>query len=223
MSLISVENLTAFYENRQIFKGLSFKVNEGDYVCITGENGSGKTTLMRLILGFKLKHTGNITFKNFTNKEIGYLPQRTVTETDFPASVMEVILSGFCSKSFLGIAKKEYYVKARENMRYLEIEDLENRFFSELSGGQQQKVLLCRAMCAAKKLLLLDEPVAALDTDSKKELYRLIKKLNSDGMTVIMISHDLTIALEESSHILNIKDNGYTFSKAADYGKTGEE
>lgn len=223
MSLISVKNLTAFYENRQIFKGLSFTVNEGDYVCITGENGSGKTTLMRLILGFKLKHTGSITFKNFTNKEIGYLPQRTVTETDFPASVMEVILSGFCSKSFLGIAKKEYYVKARVNMRYLEIEDLENRFFSELSGGQQQKVLLCRAMCAAKKLLLLDEPVAALDTDSKKELYRLIKKLNSDGMTIIMISHDLVRALEESSHILNIKDNGYTFSKAADYGKTGEE
>ncbi len=223
MSLISVENLSAFYENRQIFKDLSFTVNEGDYLCIIGENGSGKTTLMRLILGFKLKHTGSITFKNFTNREIGYLPQRTVTETDFPASVMEVILSGFGGKSFLGFNKKEHYVKARGNMKYLEIENLENRFFSELSGGQQQKVLLCRAMCAAKKLLLLDEPVAALDTDSKKELYQLIKKLNSDGMTIIMISHDLKRALEESSHILNIKDKGYTFLKTADYIKTGEE
>ena len=93
MSLIRVNKLSAFYENRQIFKDINFSVNEGDYLCITGENGSGKTTLMRLILGFKVKHTGRIDFDGFTNKEIGYLPQRTVTESDFPASVKEVILS----------------------------------------------------------------------------------------------------------------------------------
>ena len=223
MSLIRVNNLSAFYENRQIFKDLNFSVNEGDYLCITGENGSGKTTLMRLLLGFKVKHTGNINLEGFKNCEIGYLPQRTVTESDFPASVKEVILSGFCGKSFLGLGvKRAQYNMALENMKYLEIEDLENRFFRELSGGQQQKVLLCRAMCAAKKLLLLDEPVAALDTDSKTELYRLIKKLNSDGMTIIMISHDISRALTESSHILNIHNKGYTFSKTSDYKETGE-
>lgn len=223
MSLISVNNLSAFYENRQIFKDLNFSVNEGDYLCITGENGSGKTTLMRLILGFKLKHTGSISFEGFTNKEIGYLPQRTVTETDFPASVVEVILSGFCGKNFLGFAKKEHYIKARQNMEYLEIKDLENRFFSELSGGQQQKVLLCRAMCAAKKLLLLDEPVAALDAESKKELYRLIEKLNNDGLTIIMISHDIKNIQGRASHILNIEESGYTFLKTSEASRTGEE
>ena len=223
MSLINVKNLSAFYENRQIFKDLSFSVNEGDYLCITGENGSGKTTLMRLILGFKVKHTGSIALEGFKNQEIGYLPQRTVTESDFPASVKEVILSGFCGKSFLGLNKREYYLKALENMKYLEIEELENRFFRELSGGQQQKVLLCRAMCAAKKLLLLDEPVAALDYDSKEELYRLIKKLNNGGMTVIMISHDIERALKEGSHILNIRDRDYTFSKSSEYNNTEGE
>ncbi len=223
MSLIKVNNLSAFYENRQIFKDLNFSVNEGDYIYITGENGSGKTTLMRLILGFKVKHTGSITFEGFTNKEIGYLPQRTVTETDFPASVKEVILSGFCGKSFLGFTKKEHYLKARENMKYLEIENLENRFFSELSGGQQQKVLLCRAMCAAKKLLLLDEPVAALDSESKEDLYRLIEKLNNDKMTIIMISHDIKNVQEKASHILNIQNNGYTFLKTSELGKAGED
>ena len=223
MSLIKVNNLSAFYENRQIFKDLNFSVNEGDYICITGENGSGKTTLMRLILGFKVRHTGSITFEGFTNKEIGYLPQRTVTETDFPASVKEVILSGFCGKSILGFVKKEHYLKARENMKYLEIEELENRFFNELSGGQQQKVLLCRAMCAAKKLLLLDEPVAALDAESKKDLYRLIEKLNKDGMTIIMISHDIKNVHEKASHILNIQNSGYTFLKASELGKAGED
>ena len=224
MSLISVNNLSAFYENIQIFKDLSFSVNEGDYLCITGENGSGKTTLMRLILGFRVKHTGSIVLEGFKNREIGYLPQRTITESDFPASVKEVILSGFCGKSFLGLgATREQYKKALENMRYLEIENLGNRFFRELSGGQQQKVLLCRAMCAAKKLLLLDEPVAALDADSKEELYSLIKRLNNDDMTIIMISHDITRAIEEGSHILNIKDNGYTFLAVGEYNKHAEE
>ena len=223
MALISVNDLSAFYENRQIFKDLNFSVNEGDYLCITGENGSGKTTLMRLILGFKVKHTGKIALEGFTNKEIGYLPQRTVTESDFPASVKEVILSGFCGKSFLGLNKREHYLIARENMKYLEIEDLENRYYSELSGGQQQKVLLCRAMCAAKKLLLLDEPVAALDIDSKNELYRLIKKLNNDGMTIIMISHDVAKAKKEGSHILNISNKGYTFCETCEFNQAGEE
>ena len=108
-------------------------------------------------------------------------------------------------------------------MKYLEIEDLENRYYRELSGGQQQKVLLCRAMCAAKKLLLLDEPVAALDTDSKNELYRLIRKLNNDGITIIMISHDVANAQKEGSHILNISNKGYSFCEICEFNKMGEE
>ena len=203
--IIEVKNLSAFYENKAVFENLSFEVQDGDCLCIIGENGSGKTTLMRCLLGLPVKHTGKINYNGISGKDIGYLPQRTVTGNDFPASVEEIIMSGFSGKSVLGLPYKRSFRKtALENMEILEITDLKDRSYSELSGGQQQKVLLCRAMCAKDKLILLDEPVTGLDSESQAELYRLIKKLNDSGVTVIMISHDIKECEQIAKHILNI-------------------
>ena len=218
MNLISVKNLSAFYENREIFSNLSFNIADGDYLCILGENGSGKTTLMRCMLGFDVKTSGEILFNGFSKKEIGYLPQRSETVSDFPASVTEVVMSGFAGKGFLGMLyKKEQKQKAYENMKRLEIFDLKDKAFNKLSGGQQQKVLLCRALCAAKKALLLDEPVTGLDANSAEEMYALIDKLNREGMTVIMISHDIETARSKGTHILHIANGGYFFGTEKDY------
>lgn len=218
MSLISVKKLAAFYENREIFNDLSFDVADADYLYIVGENGSGKTTLMRCILGFNVKYTGDIALDGFSKKEIGYLPQRISSENDFPASVNEVIMSGFAGKSFLGFGYKNAYKKrAIENMQLLGIGELKDKPYSELSGGQQQKVLLCRALCAAKKALLLDEPVTGLDALSREEMYTLIDRLNKSGMTVIMISHDLDAALKNAKHILHISEGGYFYGTPDEY------
>lgn len=222
MSLIEVKNLSAYYENKEIFSSLEFKVEEGDYLCIIGENGSGKTTLMRLLLGFKVKKSGSINFSGLTRSDIGYLPQKTETGRDFPASVNEVIMSGFSSKSFLGISySKEQKLKAQKNMEMLEICDLKNRSFKELSGGQQQKVLLCRGLCATGKAILLDEPVSGLDTASQEEFYALIQKLNRSGIAVIMISHDIDKALTSGKHILHISENGYFYGTPVQYIESG--
>lgn len=222
MSLIEVRNLSAYYENKEIFSNLNFSVKEGDYLCIIGENGSGKTTLMRLLLGFKVKKSGSIVFCGLTRKEIGYLPQKTETQRDFPASVNEIIMSGFASKSFFGISySKEQKIKAQKNMELLEIEELKNRSFKELSGGQQQKVLLCRSLCAAGKAILLDEPVTGLDSVSQEEFYALIRRLNESGIAVIMISHDINKALVEGKNILHISENGYFYGRTADYLESG--
>ncbi|MBP3706715.1 MAG: ABC transporter ATP-binding protein [Clostridia bacterium] len=222
MSLIEVKNLSAYYENKEIFSNLNFSVYEGDYLCIIGENGSGKTTLMRLLLGFKVKKSGSIILRGVTRKEIGYLPQKTETQRDFPASVNEIIMSGFSSKSFFGIryskAQKE---KALKNMELLEIGELKNRSFKELSGGQQQKVLLCRSLCATSKAILMDEPVTGLDSASREEFYALIRKLNLSGIAVIMISHDINKALVEGKNILHISENGYFYGKTIDYLESG--
>ncbi|MCQ2440547.1 MAG: metal ABC transporter ATP-binding protein [Clostridia bacterium] len=212
MAQITVSKLSAFYENKEIFKNLSFTVNKGDYLCVIGENGSGKTTLMRCILGFDVKHTGSITFNGITRKEIGWLPQRTELKKDFPASVYEVVLSGFSGTKLI-ISKKDKK-RAEKNLKLLEIENLKNRPFKELSGGQQQKVLLCRALCSASSVLLLDEPVTGLDSTSQNEMYSLIRKLNKSGMTVIMISHDVERAVIDANKILRISDDGYYFGNS---------
>lgn len=218
MNIIEVKNLSAFYENRKVFENLNFTVSEGDYLCIVGENGSGKTTLMKVILGFDIKHVGKVKFHDFTDREIGWLPQKTQHQKDFPASVKEVIMSGFAGKGFFGVGySKLQKEQALKNMALLDIQSIAEKSFGELSGGQQQKVLLCRALCAAKKVLLLDEPVTSLDASAAEEMYEIIKKLNAGGMAVIMISHDVNRAVNEAKHVLSLAESSFFFGDKEEY------
>lgn len=234
MPVITVRRLSAYYENHTVFSDLSFCVNDGDYLCIVGENGSGKTTLMRCILGFNVRHTGLVLFDGISRREIGWLPQRTDAQKDFPASVKEVVYSGFAGGRFslegkmVGEQRRErcdnifkhrrHIVEtAEKNMKMLEIYDLKNRPFRELSGGQQQRVLLCRALCAANRVLLLDEPVTGLDALSRDELYKIIRRLNDGGMTVIMITHDLPRALDEAKSVLHLGEKSTFYGTVREY------
>ncbi len=209
MSQLTCRELSLGYEGKEIISNLSFHVNAGDYLCIVGENGSGKSTLMKTILGLRKPMKGEIiTGDGLRSREIGYLPQQTVVQKDFPASVKEIVLSGFQGRCGL----RPFYTKAEkrvamENIRKMGIEDLKNRCYRELSGGQQQRVLLARALCATKKMLLLDEPVAGLDPIVTADMYSLIESLNkNEGITIIMISHDISAALKYATHILHISD-----------------
>ncbi|MCR5278546.1 MAG: ABC transporter ATP-binding protein [Lachnospiraceae bacterium] len=208
MSLIEAKNLTLGYETGPVAEDLNFKVNEGDYLAIVGENGSGKTTLMKTILGLTRPLGGEIIFGDgLKRNEIGYLPQQTLVQRDFPASVSEIVLSGCQSRMGL----RPFYTRnerdlAFENMRRMDIEDLANRSYRYLSGGQQQRVLLARALCATRKILLLDEPVAGLDPKVTAEMYDLIERLNKEEITIIMISHDIEAATRYASHILHFGD-----------------
>ena len=191
-TILTCESLTLGYENITLATDVSFKVNEGEYWCITGEHGTGKTTLMKTILGLVKPLSGKTTWSDEALASgIGYLPQQTDVQRDFPASVTEVVLSGFQGK--LGL--RPFYNKhekelALVNMERMGIKDLKNRCYRELSGGQQQRTLLARALCATGKVLVLDEPVAALDPKVTEEMYGLIKSLNDDKITIIMVTHD---------------------------------
>ncbi|MBP5254565.1 MAG: metal ABC transporter ATP-binding protein [Lachnospiraceae bacterium] len=206
MAQISVQNLTLGYEGKPIVSGLDFEVEAGDYLCIVGENGSGKSTLVKTLLGLTAPLSGTITFGDGLKKnEIGYLPQHAQVQQDFPASVREIVLSGFAGKHrFLPFRLPGEKKEARENMARLGIEDLADASFSTLSGGQKQRVLLARALCATKKALLLDEPVAGLDPNVTQELYRVIRDLNEEGITILMISHDVHEAVRYADHVLHI-------------------
>ena len=206
MAQLTCENLTLGYEGREIISDLSFSVNSGDYLCIVGENGSGKSTLMKTILGLHSPMKGKITTGDgLKQTEIGYLPQQTLVQKDFPASVREIVISGFQGKCGLRpFYTKEEKRQALENMKKMRIDDLQKRCYRELSGGQQQRVLLARALCATKSMLLLDEPVAGLDPRVTAEMYSMISQLHKEGITVIMISHDIEAALRYATHILHI-------------------
>ena len=219
MAVIECKNVVLSYENTVVARNLSFTVNEGDFLCIVGENGSGKSTLVKAILGLKSVTGGELTFGDgVTGRQIGYLPQQTTAQKDFPASVFEVVLSGCLSEKKGLFYSKDNKQTALNNMKKLEIEPLKNRCYRELSGGQQQRVLLARALCAAKKLLLLDEPVAGLDPVVTAELYELINKINKEmGITVIMVSHDIHAALKYSTHILHLSHRQLFFGETGKY------
>ena len=206
MALLTAKDLVLGYETRIMEEDLKFQVEEGDYLCIVGENGSGKSTLMKTLLGLQSPISGTITTGDgLRPSEIGYLPQQTTVQKDFPASVTEVVLSGCQGRMGLRpFYNKEDKTLARENMERMGISGLAGRSYRDLSGGQQQRVLLARALCATGKLLLLDEPVSGLDPRVTNEMYRLISDLNREGITVIMISHDIAAAIKYASHILHI-------------------
>ena len=206
MSYITVRNLSLGYDAHVIAEDLNFDVNAGDYLCIVGENGSGKTTLMKTLLHLQEPLGGQILVVGGLKKnEIGYLPQQTVVQRDFPASVREIVLSGCQGRCGIRpFYNKEEKCLAEENMQRMGITGLANRCYRELSGGQQQRVLLARALCATRKVLLLDEPVSGLDPKVTAEMYSLIEGLNKEGITIIMISHDIAAAVRYASHILHI-------------------
>ena len=199
---IVCENVSLGYETGIVAEGLNFSVSSGDYLCILGENGSGKSTLVKTLLGLHSASGGKIT-RNKTG--IGYLPQQTVVQRDFPASVREIVRSGCLGKSGLRpFYSREEKARAEQNMQRLGITDLAKHCYRDLSGGQQQRVLLARALCAADSMLLLDEPVTGLDPKAQIDLYELIAKLNRDGITIIMVSHDVRASVHYASHILHI-------------------
>ncbi|MBQ1439582.1 MAG: metal ABC transporter ATP-binding protein, partial [Solobacterium sp.] len=199
-------DLSLGYDGKAIAEHLNFKVDAGSYLCIVGENGSGKTTLMKTLLHLQKPLSGTINYGDgLKPDEIGYLPQQTEVQRDFPASVYEIVISGCQSRlgqrAFYG---KEEKALAADAMRRMAIEDLKDRCYRDLSGGQQQRVLLARALCAARKIILLDEPVSGLDPKVTAELYKLIEDLNREGVTIMMVSHDISTALRNATHILHI-------------------
>lgn len=206
MTYITVKDLTLGYDNEAIVEHLSFCVEEKDYLCIVGENGSGKTTLMKTLLHLLPPLKGEILYsEGFQGMEIGYLPQQTEAQKDFPASVGEIVLSGNLARSkWHPFYSKEEKQRAKDNMERVGVLALKDRCYKDLSGGQKQRVLLARALCATDQMLLLDEPMAALDPEATQNLYTLLKKLNDEGIAIIMITHDIGEALPYAKHVLHI-------------------
>ena len=204
-SLLKCRQLTLGYGSKDLVHDLDYDINAGDYLCIVGRNGSGKTTFLRGIAGLLKPKSGVIELcDGLSRNQIGYLPQMTIVQKDFPASVEEIVLSAFQGKHrLLPFYRKAHRARAMECMALTRTESLAKSCFRELSGGQKQRVLLARALCAAERLLLLDEPVTGLDPESTETMYRIIEELHQKGMTVVMVTHDVDTALDDATRVLD--------------------
>lgn len=218
MSMIHCDKASFSYEGKQVVNSLSFRVEAGDYLCIVGANGAGKSTVLKGILGLKKPTEGSISFGDgLLPTEIGYLPQQSDIQKDFPASVFEVVLSGCLNK----LGWRPFYSKAHKalafsNMERMQVAELAKKSFQELSGGQQQRVLLARALCASGKLLVLDEPVTGLDPQMSAELYKAVEEIHKQGMAIVMISHDVHTAVKQANKVLHLGKENF-FGSTQDY------
>ena len=218
--LIACRDVSLGYEGQRVLEHLNLSIGSGDYLCIVGDNGSGKSTLLRGLLGLLAPLDGEIwRAPELRQGAVGYLPQQTRAQKDFPATVYEVVLSGCLNHSgfhlFYTPAQKS---RALMNMGKLGILELKDACYRDLSGGQQQRVLLARALCAASRLLILDEPITGLDPAAAQDLYKILTYLNEkEGMAVVMVTHDLKSALRGARTVLHIGRGNYFLGSAADY------
>ena len=222
-ALITCSHVDFGYEHHDAVVDLTMEVEEGDYLCVVGANGAGKSTLVKGLLGLLAPTGGTIRMADELKKTgIGYLPQQTAAQKDFPATVREVVLSGALSRRgrrfFYSGQEKEMAERAMERLGIL---DLKGRCFRELSGGQQQRVLIARALCAAGKMLILDEPVTGLDPQAIQDFYGFIKRLNrEEGVAIIMVTHDVANMVGQADKILHLQQKVLCYGKAQDYKKT---
>ena len=216
--LISCRDVSVSYDAQNAVEHVTFDIEQGDYITIVGSNGSGKTSLIGAILGLKPIRSGRVEYHGITKSEIGYLPQSTAAQKDFPASTHEVVISGCAARRKLRARyNAEEQALCEESMRRLGISDIAKKTFRDLSGGQQQRVLLARALCASRRMILLDEPLNGLDPVVASELYGIIAGLNRDGVTVVMVSHDILGAVDHSGKILHLDTAMKFFGTAHEY------
>ena len=222
MAYITCKNLTLGYDKNVVARDIAFEVNKGDYLCIVGENGAGKSTLMKTLLHLINPINGQIQYGDgMLPSQIGSLPQQTVVQKDFPASVWEIVLSGNLAKcGWRPFYSKQEKQVAQENMKRMDIWDLRKKCYRDLSGGQQQRVLLARALCATSKLLLMDEPTSGLDPKVSAQFYQQIEELNKSRTAIIMVSHDIQAAVCYASHILHVGKTQLFFGRTEEYKKS---
>ena len=221
MNIININNLSLGYNNIPVIQNLNVKINDGDFVCIIGNNGAGKSTLIKGILGLLKPISGSIELNNIRKNFIGYMPQETKVDSNFPASVYEIVLSGTLNKVGLKPSySKELKKIADDNLKLLDIYSLKDKCFNELSGGQRQRVLLARSLCSTSKILILDEPSNNLDYNSKKNLYKILQYLNKEKkMTIIMVTHDLDHNNLIGNKILSLQKGNYFYGNTNDFVK----
>ncbi len=223
--LFEVKNISFNYDGEEIFEDISFSVSKGDVLCILGPNGTGKTTLIKCLNGLHDIQSGEIlingenmkklSFKQIS-RHIGYIPQSHVPS--FPFKVFDVVLMGRAPYLNLTDSPKQEDIEiATDALKILGIEDLKDKEYTNLSGGERQMVFLARVLCQKPDILILDEPTSHLDFGNQIKLLEIIDNLAKTGLSIIMSSHFPDHAFLSSTKVAIMKDK-----KFIDFGTPDE-
>jgi zinc transport system ATP-binding protein len=216
--IIRLEGVSAGYEGDTVLENVNLRVDAQDYIALIGPNGGGKTTIMRVILGLIKPSKGCVEVMGLHPKEgrnfIGYVPQSQLNDQDFPINVWDVVgmgrlKSGWWNQGYTGEDKQSI----SESLQKTGVYELRNKAIADLSGGQRQRVYISRALATAPKILLLDEPTANIDVEASKQLYELLDVLNAEGVTILMVSHDLH-TLERHAKSIGFVNRGLVYQEA---------
>ena len=192
--IISLRNVGVSYEGHAALEGVNLDIYDDDFIGIIGPNGGGKSSLVKAIMG-AVEHSGEIEISDILRKsnhyKIGYMPQVSQFDMRFPISIEEVVLSGLqTEKGFFGRYTAKDKELAHKTLEKMGIAELASRPIGEVSGGEMQRALLCRAIISEPKLLILDEPTNFVDNSFEREFYAMVQEL-SHNMAVMIVSHDL--------------------------------
>lgn len=213
-TVIKTTHLSHSYGNQAVLKDLSFSVNHGDFHVIIGPNGSGKTTLLKVVSGIVKQQSGTIDIFDKPNRAYSRKAlARTIAlveqlaPVDFPFSALEVVLMGRSPHlGMLGLEQKKDLEIAQQALEFTGVAHLGNRKLDQLSGGEQQRVFIARAICQEPKIMLLDEPTASLDLAHQIRVMDLMEKLKEEkDVTVVMVSHDVNLAAMYGDTLLLLK------------------
>ena len=189
MNAIEIRNLTVAYGENIALENLNLDVEAGSLMALVGPNGAGKSTLIKTILKFLKQITGEI---KISKKSLAYVPQRNSVDWDFPTTLFDVVEMGCYGR--VGLFKrvnKEEKVKVLKAIEQVGMLDFKDRQISELSGGQQQRTFIARALVQEADIYLMDEPFQGVDSTTEKSIVDILKKLKSDGKTLLVVHHDL--------------------------------
>ena len=208
-TIISLENICFSYTNEAVIKDISLEIHKGDYVGIIGPNGGGKSTLLKLMLGILKPDKGEIKFfgtplKQFKRwHKIGYVPQRTHIDMNFPVSVEEIVAMGrYGKRGLFHFPNTEDKKKVLQALEQVDMQEFKDRQISDLSGGQQQRVFIARALATEPEIIFLDEPTVGVDVKTQKQFYALLRKLNRElDLTLILVSHELDVVAHEATEL----------------------
>lgn len=208
MNVIEAKDLSFAYDHDLIFSNISFCVADGEFIGIIGPNGGGKSTLLRLILGFLTPAGGSLT----VGGRMAYVPQNMRFDKHFPLSTLDLVLQGrLFHLPWYGVWKKHDIKKAQLALEQVNLIHLKDRPFGTLSGGEQQRALIARALVSDPKILILDEPTANVDHNAEKTILELLSSLQKH-MTILLVTHDLQTAIDQVSRVLCVQREVVSYS-----------
>lgn len=224
MTHITAENVSFGYTTSHVVRDISFTIEPGAYVGLVGPNGSGKSTLLQLLLGLHEPDRGQIELfdsptRAFVDRErVGYVAQDVTTNTkEMPITVEEVVLMGRFPHAGFGRITDDDRERARAALRTAGIDHLAEKRITKLSGGQRQRTYIARALAGEADLLVFDEPTVGVDAESVDDFFDLLETLNDDGMTILLVEHDIEAVIEYTERVLCLNRELYFDGPSEDF------